>query len=82
MTNNLPNNTKENYSVQFLIEEYKNITATHDKIRDNIARIFNYFLILNVFPFTVFNLFDAPLSLHLLFLAVGLADFFYVVINA
>jgi hypothetical protein len=72
-------------SIKYLLEEYKNIALTHDKLRDTIARIFNYFLIINAFPFTVvgivfrdrtFDLFDAPLSLHLLFLAVGLINFF------
>jgi hypothetical protein len=65
----------------FLLEEYKNIAATHDKLRDMLGRLFNYFLLLSAFPFTVagvvfrnggFDLSAAPLSLHFLFLLVGI----------
>lgn len=72
-------------SVTFLVEEYKNIAATHDKLRDMLARLFNYFLLLSAFPFTVagvmfqqggFDLMAAPLGLHLLFLVVGVGHLF------
>ena len=72
-------------AVAFLIEEYKNIAATHDKLRDMLARLFNYFLLLSAFPFTVagimfqkgnLDLLAAPLSLHLLFFAVGVGHLF------
>jgi small-conductance mechanosensitive channel len=70
-------------SLAFMLEEYRNIAATHDKLRDAIVRIFNYFLILSAFPFTVAgfmlrdaDLLPAPLSLHLLFLAVGIGHLF------
>jgi hypothetical protein len=65
----------------FLIEEYKNIAATHDKLRDVLVRLFNYFLLLSAFPFTVagivfrnggFNLFAAPGEIRILFLFVSL----------
>src|SRR5712664_2842789 len=67
----------------FLIEEYKNIAATHDKLRDLLVRLFNYFLLLSAFPFTVagivfrnggFNLFAAPEEIRILFLFVALGD--------
>ena len=67
----------------FLIEEYKNIAATHDKLRDLLVRLFNYFLLLSAFPFTVagivfrsggFNLFAAPGEIRILFLFVALGD--------
>lgn len=71
--------------ITFLIEEYKNIAATHDKLRDVLVRLFNYFLLLSAFPFTVagimlrasgFDLLFAPVSLHLLFFVVGVGHFF------
>jgi hypothetical protein len=67
----------------FLIEEYKNIAATHDKLRDLLVRLFNYFLLLSAFPFTVagivfrnggFNLFAAPGEIRILFLFAALGD--------
>jgi hypothetical protein len=67
----------------FLIEEYKNIAATHDKLRDLLVRLFNYFLLLSAFPFTVagiifrnggFNLFSAPGEIRVLFLFVAFGD--------
>lgn len=70
----------EKPEVTFLIEEYKNIAATHDKLRDLLSRLFNYFLLLGAFPFTVagimsgadtFDFFKAPVALHILFLFVG-----------
>ncbi len=71
--------------VAFLVEEYKNIAATHDKLRDLLARLFNYFLLLSAFPFTVagiifgrgeFDLLSAPMGLHFLFLIVGVGHLF------
>ena len=71
--------------VRFLFEEYKNVAATHDKLRDVIIRIFNYFLLLSAAPFTVagvmyqaggFNLLQAPPSMHILFLVVGAGHLF------
>jgi hypothetical protein len=71
--------------VSFLIEEYKNIAATHDRLRDELSRLFNYFLLLSAFPFTVagivfrqgnFDLLAAPQWLHFLFLFVGIGDLF------
>ena len=71
--------------VLFLVEEYKNIAATHDKLRDLLGRLFNYFLLLSAFPFTVagiifrdggFNFASAPVSLHLLFIVVGVGHLF------
>jgi hypothetical protein len=71
--------------ISFLIEEYKNIAATHDRLRDELSRLFNYFLLLSAFPFTVagivfrqgnFDLLAAPQGLHFLFLFVGIGDLF------
>lgn len=71
--------------ISFLIEEYKNIAATHDRLRDELSRLFNYFLLLSAFPFTVagivfrqgnFDLLNAPQGLHFLFLFVGIGDLF------
>jgi hypothetical protein len=72
----------DNKPEAFLIEEYKNIAATHDKLRDLLVRLFNYFLLLSAFPFTVagivfrnggFNLFDIPGEIRVLFgfVAIG-----------
>jgi hypothetical protein len=69
--------------IVFLIEEYKNISATHDRLRDLLVRLFNYFLLLSAFPFTVagivfrnggFNLFAAPGEIRTLFLFVAFGD--------
>jgi hypothetical protein len=71
--------------ITFLIEEYKNIAATHDRLRDALGKLFNYFLLLSAFPFTVagivfrqgdFDLLAAPQGLHFLFLFVGIGDLF------
>jgi len=71
--------------ITFLIEEYKNIATTHDKLREEIGRLFNYFLLLSAFPFTVagimfrqgeFKLLSAPQELHYLFLVVGVGHLF------
>jgi len=40
-------------SVEFLLEEYRNIATTHDRMRDVINRMFYYFLLLSAVPFTV-----------------------------
>jgi hypothetical protein len=67
----------------FLIEEYKNIATTHDKLRDLLVRLFNYFLLLSAFPFTVagivfrnggFDVFAAPGEIRLLFGFVAFGD--------
>ena len=42
-----------NDSTKFLLEEYKNIASTHDKLRDIISRFFNYFLVISALPFTL-----------------------------
>ncbi len=69
----------------FLFEEYRNIAATHDKLRDLLARTLNYFLLLSAFPFTVagimfrqgeFELLSPPGSLPFLFLIVGVGQLF------
>jgi hypothetical protein len=62
--------------ITFLIEEYKNIAATHDRLRDELGKLFNYFLLLSAFPFTVagivfrqgdFNLLAAPQEVPIYF---------------
>jgi hypothetical protein len=67
----------------FLLEEYKNIAATHDKLRDLIVRLFNYFLLLNAFPFTVLgimarnhglDLWSPPRGVRPLFAFIGAGD--------
>ena len=70
----------------FLVEEYKNIAATHDKLRDLLVRLFNYFLILSAFPFTVLGLmlrngggldfWAPPHGLRPLFVFIGVGDLF------
>lgn len=68
----------------FMLEEYRNIASTHDKLREIIVRMFNYFLILAALPFTVagiiyknepFDLLSPPPVIHLLFLIIGIASF-------
>ncbi len=73
---------------QFMLEEYRNIANTHDRLREIISRLFNYFLILSAVPFTVagvvfgrdpqttFDLFDAPDSIYALSLVVGVGHLF------
>jgi hypothetical protein len=75
--------------ISFLIEEYKNIAATHDKLRDLLLRLFYYFLILSAFPFTIlalmlrsqggFDLWSPPNGLRLLFFFIGIGDLFLAV---
>jgi hypothetical protein len=76
--------TAQEPTVQFLLEEYRNIAQTHDRLRDVGMRLMYFILILSAFPFTLagfvfrdteFDFFVAPLSLHLLFLIVGLSVF-------
>lgn len=71
-------------TVQFLLEEYRNIAQTHDRLREVCMRLMYFVLILSAFPFTLagfifreqeFDFFKAPLSLNLLFLIVGLGIF-------
>jgi hypothetical protein len=75
--------TEQKPQIAFLLEEYKNIAATHDKLRDLLVQLFNYFLLLSAFPFTVagivfrnsgFNLFAAPGEIRTLFLFVAFGD--------
>lgn len=70
----------------FLIEEYKNIAATHDNLRDLLAKIFTNFLLLSAFPFTVagivfrnggFDLFSAPNGIHVVFIFAGCGDMLF-----
>lgn len=76
--------TSQEATIRFLLEEYKNIAQTHDRLRDVGMRLMYFILILSAFPFTLagfvfrdteFDFFAAPLSLHLLFLIVGLSIF-------
>ncbi len=72
--------------ITFLVEEYKNIAATHDKLRDLLVRLFNYFLLLSAFPFTILGLmlrsgggldfWSPPHGLRLLFVFVGVGNLF------
>jgi hypothetical protein len=74
----------QNAEITFLIEEYKNIAATHDRLRDILVRLFNYFLILSAFPFTVLGLmlrngrgldvWSPPHGLRPLFVFIGMGD--------
>jgi len=77
--------TNQNRSpeIDFLIEEYKNIAATHDEVRHLVVRLFNYFLLLSAFPFTVagivfrkdgFNLSSVPREVYFLFLVAGFGN--------
>lgn len=77
----------------FMLEEYRAIAATHDKLRDTIAHLFNYFLLIAAVPFTALSILfrdtglsflHAPLGVHLLFLATGVADLFmaFSILNA
>jgi hypothetical protein len=79
-----PARTEREATIRFLLEEYRNIAQTHDRLRDVGMRLTYFILILSAFPFTLagfifrdteFNFFAAPLSLHLLFLIVGLSIF-------
>jgi hypothetical protein len=70
----------------FLIEEYKNIAATHDNLRDLLGKIFTNFLLLSAFPFTVagivfrnggFDLFSAPSGIHAVFIFAGCGNMLF-----
>jgi len=76
---------RENPSVEFLLEEYRNIAATHDRMRDIINRMFYYFLLLTAIPFTVasivlhgteFNILSIPQSLGWLFVIISASILF------
>lgn len=71
-------------TIQFLLEEYRNVAQTHDRLREVCMRLMYFVLVLSAFPFTLagfifreqdFDFFAAPLSLYLLFLMVGLGIF-------
>jgi hypothetical protein len=71
--------------VTFLVEEYRNIAATHDRLRGLLATLFSNFLVISAFPFTVagiiihggnFTLSEAPPSIYIFFLLVGAGDLF------
>jgi hypothetical protein len=66
--------------IQFLLEEYRNIAATHDHMRDSINRMFYYFLLLSAVPFTVatiifrdteFDIHSLPPSMGWLLVIIG-----------
>ena len=74
-----------NPEITFLIEEYKNIAATHDKLRDLLVRLFNYFLLLSAFPFTILgvmqrgggiDLWSPPHGLRPLSVFIGFGNLF------
>jgi len=60
-------------SVEFLLEEYRNIAATHDRMRDVINRMFYYFLLLSAIPFTVATIVfrDTEFDIQTLPLSIG-----------
>lgn len=79
-----PEPTSGDLSVRFLLEEYRNIAATHDRLRDVGLRLLNFAFIVAAFPFTIagllfgketFNLFAAPASFYVLAIIVSLAEF-------
>lgn len=70
---------QENPSIKFLLEEYRNIAATHDRLRDIINHTLYYFLLLVAVPFTVsaivfqdneFDILKLPNTLALLVLTI------------
>src|SRR5437773_1346592 len=71
---------------EFLLEEYKHIAMTHDHMRDVLVKLFNYFLLLSAFPFTVaglmsrrdsaLDIFSLPRETYYLFVLIGVADLF------
>lgn len=74
-----------NSGVEFLLEEYRNIAATHDRMRDVINRMFYYFLLLSVVPFTVativfreteFDIQQLPTSIGWLFMITSASILF------
>ncbi len=71
--------------VQFLLEEYRNIAATHDHMRDGINRMVYYFLLLTAVPFTVatiafrdveFDMLSLPTSMVWLLVIIGASILF------
>jgi hypothetical protein len=71
--------------VRFLLEEYRNIAATHDRMRDIINHMFYYFLLLSAVPFTVativlqdadFDILSIPQSLGWLFVIISASILF------
>ncbi len=67
------------YSVKFLLEEYRNIADTHDKLRDLQTRLFNFFLLMSAFPFTLLGILYKDKSLDLLANLQSLSVLFIVV---
>jgi hypothetical protein len=87
MPSGTPNkrNKPEDYGVEFLLEEYRNIAATHDRMRDVINHMFYYFLLLTAVPFTVativfrdteFDIQALPLSIGWLFTIISASILF------
>jgi hypothetical protein len=85
VTNTARSDGERKQEVAFLIEEYKNIASTHDRLRDELGRLFNYFMLLSAFPFTVagimfrqgdFNFLAAPQEIHILCGIVGFGHLF------
>jgi len=77
--------------VDFLLEEYRNIAATHDRMRDIINRMFYYFLLLSAVPFTVasivfhetkFDIETLPTSIGWLFMIISASILFLSVASA
>jgi len=67
----------------FMVEEYKNIANTHDKLRDSLSLIFNYFLIISAIPFTLLgfnasspNYFFESFMIPLFFVLVSTGNMF------
>jgi hypothetical protein len=78
--------TSDDPKALFLIEEYKNIAATHDNLRTLLGKIFTNFLLLSAFPFTVagivfrnggFDLFSAPTGIHAVFIFAGCGNMLF-----
>jgi hypothetical protein len=75
---------KKEKETEFLLEEYRNIAGTHDKLRELQQKIFNYSLLMSAFPFTVigiiyrdkpFNFFTPPAIISILFFIIGAGIF-------
>lgn len=76
---------RQNPGEHFLLEEYRNIAATHDHMRESITRMFYYFLLLSAVPFTMatiifrdaeFNIFAFPKSMGWLLIIIGVMILF------
>lgn len=82
--NCMPMPTESTPSERFMLEEYRNIAATHDKLRDVGVRLFNLSLILGAAPLALagalsggsndFDLLAPPLSYAALAIAVGFGE--------